>query len=125
VGDYEPVVKALASGADPAMLCQTCPWDRMCVSPPTMTRGDIDAKMAEAQAIDAKKLRESSAAAFGIPRSDAEGMPIATLVTAMTFGNRDLMAMVCPVFALRLRSSGGRGIADNLKTAMQAWDDTK
>lgn len=122
MGNYEPVVEALAKGADPAMLCTTCPWDRTCVTPPTTTRREIDAKMAEAQATDEKRLRETSAAGFGIQRSEA-GMPVATLMAAVAWGGKDLSAMVCPVFALRLRSSGGRSIADNLKTAMQAWDD--
>jgi hypothetical protein len=60
--------------------------------------------------------------AFGIQRSD-DAMPVATLVTAMTYAGKDLAAQLCPVFALRLRSSGGRRIADSLKDAMQAWDD--
>lgn len=68
------------------------------------------------------RLRESSVPAFGIQRSD-DAMPVATLVTAMTYAGKDLAAQLCPVFALRLRSSGGRRIADSLKDAMQAWDD--
>lgn len=121
MGNYEPVVKALAEGRDPAMLCTTCPWDRTCVTPPEVTRGDIQAKMAEAAAIDEQRFRETASPGFGIQRDDA--MPVATLVTAMTWGGRDMAATICPVFALRLRSGSGRKIADNLKAGMQAWDD--
>ena len=51
------------------------------------------------------------------------GMPVTLLMTAVTLGGRDTAAQICPVFALRLRSSGGRQIADGLKDSMQKWDD--
>ena len=54
-----------------------------------------------------------------------EGMPTGSLLTALMFAGKDTSAQVCPVFALRLRSSGGRKIADTFKGLMQGWDDQK
>jgi hypothetical protein len=52
-------------------------------------------------------------------------MPVGSLLTAMFVGGKDTSAQVCPVLALRLRSSGGRKIADTFKGLMQDWDDQK
>lgn len=112
MNDYESVSKALAGGAEPRLLCATCPWDRYCITPPTMTRADIDARMKEAEQIDARPDKDGK-----------EKMPIGSLLTAVMFAGRDTSAQVCPVFALRLKSSGGRAIADEVKARMQGWDD--
>ncbi len=117
MSDYSAVQKALTSGADPAMLCATCPWDRTCLAPPTMTTGEIDAKVNEARAEDDK--RRAEAQALGKPPD----MPVGSLMTALVFAGKDTSAQVCPVFTLRLRSSNGRQIADGLKASMQRWDD--
>jgi len=117
--DYQAVQKALSGGADPAMLCATCPWDRNCFSPPTMTSAEIEQRMAEAQHKD-----EMAAKAARAEGRDA-GMPAGTLMTALLFAGKDTSAQVCPVFGLRLRSSGGRKIADAFKSLMQEWDDQK
>ncbi len=117
MSDYQAVSKALESGASPAMLCQTCPWDRTCLTPPSMTSAEINAKMQEAAQDEDKKAQEAAAA------GKSPGMPIGSLMTAVIFAGKDTSAQVCPVFALRLRSSGGRQIADGLKASMQAWDD--
>lgn len=109
---FTDVKKALADGADPAMLCMTCPWDRFCVTPPSMTKQEIDAQFAEAKRQDEQRLKEPG----------AERMPAATLLTALTVGGRDTMSMICPVLALRLRLPDGRGIVDGLKTIMQAQE---
>lgn len=112
--DYTPVQDALAAGTPPAMMCMTCPWDRNCVTPPTMTTADIDAKMTEAAHLD--EVRRASAEGRLVP-------PTGILIAAAIFGGKDTSAQVCPVFALRLRSSGGRNIADGIRESMQAWDD--
>lgn len=119
VTDYSPVQKALAAGAQPAMLCATCPWDRMCITPPTMTTADIEAKMSEAARQDDERL--AAAQAVGKPPE----MPVGSLMTALVYAGKDTSAQVCPVFALRLRSSGGRQIADATKATMQGWDDER
>jgi len=115
--DYTTVQKALEDGADPAMLCATCPWDRYCVNPPSMTRAEIDAKIAQAGAEDDRDYVQAVAAGKN------PGMPTRSLLTAITFAGKDTAGALCPVFALRLRSSSGRGIADTLKDVMQKWDD--
>ena len=119
MSDYTAVKKALTDGAQPAMLCATCPWDRTCVSPPTMTSAEIDAQMAEAAKQDDQKLTEARAT------GQDPGLPAGTLMTALAYAGKDTSAQVCPVFALRLRSSGGRQIADAMKATMQGWDDER
>jgi hypothetical protein len=116
VSDYQAVQNALERGASPAMLCETCPWDRNCISPPSMTAGDVEARVAEAA--EADRQRAEMAAIRG-----GESMPTGTLLTALFLGGRDTQAQVCPVFALRLRSSAGRRLADSVRSAMQSWDD--
>ena len=115
MNDYRAVSDALAKGASPAALCATCPWDRYCINPPSMTRDDVDKRMKEAQAKDEVK------AAAGNDKSG--GVPINTILNIVTFASKDMEAMVCPVFALRLRSSDGRAIVDTMKASMKAWDD--
>jgi hypothetical protein len=117
MSDYTAVQKALADGAEPRMLCATCPWDRNCVSPPTMTSAEIDAQIAQATEMDDKRAEEARLAGQPAP------MPTGALMTAMVVGGRDTMGQFCPVFALRLRSSGGRRVADLTRSAMQSWDD--
>lgn len=119
MSDYAAVKKALTDGAQPAMLCATCPWDRTCISPPTMTSAEIDAKMAEAAAQDDQKLATAKLVGEG------DGFPVGTLVTALAYAGKDTSAQICPVYALRLRSSGGRQIADAMKATMQGWDDER
>lgn len=60
--DYETVSKALASGVEPAMLCATCPWDRYCVTPPTMGRADVEARVRDAQQQDQEEAAKAQAA---------------------------------------------------------------
>lgn len=118
MSDYKAVQDSLGSGADPAVLCAICPWDRYCVTPPTMTRADIDQRLKEADAQD--KAREADAVVGGKPAA----MPVHSLMTALVFAGRDTQAGICPVFALRLRTGGGRRIADAIKSQMQGWDES-
>ena len=118
MSDYQNVQKALAKGADPAMLCTTCPWDRYCVTPPTMTKAEIDTKLAEATKDDSEKAAHAKAL------GKDPGMPVGSLMAALVFAGRDTSGQLCPVFALRLRSGSGRMAADLLKNAMQKWDDS-
>jgi hypothetical protein len=117
--DYQAVQKALAAGTDPAMLCATCPWDRNCFSPPTMTAADVEQQIREA------KAKDERAAEMARLSGRDPAMPVGTLMTALIYGGKDTSAQVCPVFGLRLRSSGGRKIADTFKALMQEWDDQK
>ena len=106
-GDYRKVKEELARGTAPELLCATCPWDRLCVTPPTMTREEIDREMAHAKAEDATR--------------DPHGreMPVQMMVTALTYGGRDKMGVLCPVFALRLRGPDGRAVADGIRALMR------
>ena len=117
--DYQPVQKALSEGTDPAMLCATCPWDRNCFAPPTMTSAQIDAHVAEAARQDEERALAAVAGGGSAP------LPTGTLLSVAIYAGRDTAAQVCPVLGLRLRSSGGRKIADTFKGLMQDWDDQK
>jgi hypothetical protein len=117
MSDYKQVQDALAAGTDPAMLCATCPWDRNCITPPTMTRSEIDAEIAKSQAQDDERMKAAELA------GQKPTMPIGSLMTAIVMGGRDTSAQICPVFALRLRSSAGRSLADSVRSTMQKWDD--
>jgi hypothetical protein len=119
MSDYQAVQKALEGGTEPAMLCATCPWDRNCVTPPTMTSAEVEAHITAAAARDEARL----AAATGTGASP--GLPTATLITMAAYGGRDGAAPCCPVFALRLRTSTGRNLAELVKDSMQKWDDDK
>jgi hypothetical protein len=121
MADYEPVQKALGEGLDPAMLCQTCPWDRPCITPPTMTSAEVKAHMDKAVRED----MERAAVTGGGGRESGLSAIAGTLMTAVAFGGKDTAAQVCPVFALRLRSGAGRSIADSLRESMQGWDDQR
>lgn len=116
--DYEPVAKALAEGADPAMLCATCPWDRNCVNPPSMTRGEIDRQMKDAAAKDEATMAAARLAGQEVP------LPAPTLLTAVAIGGKDTALQACPVLGLRLRSADGRRLADQIRSLMQGWQDS-
>lgn len=113
MSDYRAVTSALARGDDPAMLCTTCPWDRNCINPPTMTRDDVEQKSRESMA---------RAEAQG-PDPTGERTAAAVIMTAIALGGQDTSSQVCPVFALRLRSGDGRKIAETVRGLMQGWED--
>lgn len=105
--DYDRVDQELARGTAPELLCATCPWDRLCIAPPAMSRQEIDQQLAAAQKKDDAR------------NPGGTGMPMETLLTAAIYGGRDQMATLCPVFALRLRGPDGRGVADAVRTLMR------
>jgi hypothetical protein len=115
--DYGRLEDALAAGAEPAMLCATCPWDRYCVTPPTMTKADVDEALRKATAEDDLRAQQARSQGKEPP------LPMGGLLTAITTGSRHRTASICPVFALRLRSGRGRDIVDGAKVLMQGWDD--
>jgi hypothetical protein len=103
---YDRVEEALAAGAEPRLLCATCPWDRYCVTPPTITKADVDRKLEEARVQDEADRRRRAAA------GERPDLPVGSLLTALTFDGRHQQATICPVYALRLRSSRGRELVD-------------
>jgi len=104
------IKNALKNGADPKMICATCPWDRFCIEPPSMTEGDIQAEIDKS-----KTPREGDG---------KDGALIGGLLTSLMFGGRDTQASICPILANRLRTSDGRRIVDTMRSLMQGWDDT-
>lgn len=107
---YEQVKKALADGADPDMLCMTCPWDRNCITPPDMTAGDIQAHIDKARRQD----EQNKLAGRG------DGFPVGTLLTSVVMAGRDTSAQICPVLAMRLKLPEGREVVDLIKNHMQS-----
>lgn len=82
-----------------------------------MTRQDVDKHIAAAQKTDERRAAAATAAGETAP------LPAATIVTIATHGLAYVQSLVCPVFAVRLRSGEGRRIVDEVKASMQAWDD--
>lgn len=111
---YEAVTKALASGADPAMLCATCPWDRNCVNPPLMTSGEINQQISAAAAKDEAAMKADP----------SKTMPVGALLSIIAYAGKDTALQACPVLSLRLRSSDGRKLADLIRSAMQSWEES-
>lgn len=107
--NYQKVADALKDGADPAMLCMTCPWDRFCITPPSMSREEIDRQIEEAGRKDDEKGAQDG----------GKSMPVATLMTALMFAGRDTQAQLCPVLAMRLKLPEGRTVVDLVKKQMQ------
>jgi len=114
---YNAVKEALAKGAPPEMLCGTCPWDRHCITPPSMTSAEVQQLQAKAKAKDEAEMEAARM------RGETPSMPMGTLMTALVFAGKDEQATLCPVFSARLRSSQGRVITDGFKTQMTNWDD--
>ena len=105
MADYRQVSEALAAGADPHMLCETCPWDRNCINPPSMTAAEVAEKTAPPIAKEGEK---------------ADGVLMAGLIASLAFAGKDTAAQVCPVFAVALRTSEGRQINEEMRSRMLA-----
>ena len=115
MADYNPVKEALAAGADPAMLCATCPWDRNCVTPPAMTSAEVEQHIKKAGEADERKALEDG--------PGANRMPVGTLMAVAIYAGKDTALQACPVLGIRLRDSGGRKLADQVRSFMQSWQD--
>lgn len=114
---YKEVQEALAQGVEPTMLCATCPWDRYCITPPSMTKGEVDQRLDEAKAKDEADRKKAEA------EGKSPNLPMGQFIMALAVSGKDLTASCCPVFVTWLRSSAGRGIVDGMKATMQGWDD--
>ncbi len=85
--------------------CQTCQWNKACIDPPSMTKEEVEAKMAESKpSQDADK-------------ESGEKSIMGSLMSAMFFGSKDRECHVCPVFAERLRS--GPELSNQIKEIMK------
>jgi hypothetical protein len=110
---HDQARKSLAEGVAPELVCATCPWDRLCVEPPTVSRAEIDRQLERSKAEDEARVRRNP-----------EAIPLVTLTMAAILGGRDTSGRLCPVFALRLRGPEGRNLADVLRVQMQGWRET-
>lgn len=123
--DYEQVQVALSNGIAPAMICSGCPWHRPCITPPEMTKSQVDQKLQESQ----QQIESGLGHGIGDADDHAEGRGLGalmgTLMTTMFFSGKDLQATVCPVLVARMQGSDGRKIADNIRAQMQGWDDSE
>jgi len=115
---YEQVAAELAKGTQPAALCLTCPWDRNCLTPPTMSTADVDKVVEEAAARDEARMLAAQAAGQPVP------MPTTTIMMAAVYAGRDTALQACPVLAVRLRSADGRKAAEAVKALMQSWEES-
>jgi hypothetical protein len=61
------------------MLCATCPWDRNCISPPTMTSEEVKAKVDEAIAKEDQRVKADKRAGRAV------GMPVEALMTTIVY----------------------------------------
>jgi len=105
---YDAVKKSMSAGTPHELICAACPWDRLCIQPPSMTSAEVEQHMADAEAKDAAKATEGG-----------QGMPMVTLMTALAYAGKDTAAQICPVFAVRLRGPEGRQIADGVRKSMR------
>ena len=120
MADYKQVTDALASGVEPALICSTCPWDRFCITPPSMTREDVDRQLEESKRSDEDAIAKSKAEG----KDAGLGGIMGTLLTSMMVSGKDTQAQVCPVLVARMRGSEGRKIVDGVRSQMQTWDDS-
>lgn len=104
---YQDVQAELGRGTSPAVLCATCPWDRMCIQPPKIDHREGTRQIEEATT---KDLADDPT------RSK---LPMGALLTALTVSLQTDAARVCPVFAAKLRSPEGRVIADSIRVQMR------
>ena len=111
--DYKRVSDALRDGAEPEMLCMTCPWDRFCITPPSMTSADVERATEEAKRRDDEKVERRRA------EGKDPGMPVDSMLTIITMAGKDTSCSVCPVFALRLRTEDGQAMASTIRTHMR------
>jgi hypothetical protein len=109
---HEQAKKSLAEGVPPELVCATCPWDRFCIEPPSLSSAEIDRRLEQSKAQD-----EASA------KKNPNAMPTASLLTILAYSGRDTAGRLCPVFMLRLRGPDGRRVADAIRAQMQGWSE--
>jgi hypothetical protein len=107
MSSYEPVKKAMAAGTPLELICASCPWDRLCVQPPTMTSAEVEQLIAAADAKDRAR--------------DPNGLPAGLMMTTVMLAGKDGCGAMCPVFSARLRSD--RQVADGIRNAMRGYGE--
>ena len=82
-----------------------------------MSSADIQRELDQAKIQDERYAEKAALEGKPAPLS------MGSLLMTVMMGTKDLEALVCPVFTLRMRSSRGRVIADLVRETMLTWDD--
>lgn len=69
--------------------CSTCPWNKNCIEPPSMTKEDVEKTVEEMEEKGGSK----------------EGKLMSGLMSALVFVGKDKECHACPVFIEKLRQS--------------------
>lgn len=105
MSNYTQVSEALDRGVQPEMICSTCPWDRLCIEPPSMTRAEVAEKTAVPKVEDGQSMTDK--------------VLTNSIINLLAFAGKDQSATVCPVLAVRLRTNDGKHVADTIRSIMQ------
>lgn len=103
---YTDVTQALDRGVEPKELCSTCPWDRHCVNPPTVSRAEVEAKTAPPAGLDAEDAGQATKAL------------VRGLLDLVIYVGKDRQLEACPVLAAELAGPGGCALHDAVRTHM-------
>jgi len=110
--NVEAIKDALKAGTEPRMICMTCPWDRFCLTPPSMTSFDIENQI--------NKMKEEDEKAS---EKDGTNHFMGAMMGTILFTGKDTQATLCPIVVNRLQTSDGRKIVDSIRDMMQEWED--
>lgn len=80
--------------------CATCPWNRNCIEPPTMTADDVKGVI--------EKQEEGNS---------SEKRMVGGILATMVFGGKDTECRACPIFIERLRQ--GPELSGRVKEIMK------
>lgn len=108
---HQQAKQELERGTPAEVICATCPWDRLCVQPPSMSEQEYR------RAVDEAERKDRERDPLGTK------MPAGMLMTALTLGSHVSSGQLCPVFALRLRGPDGRKVADGVRELMRAYGE--
>jgi len=88
--------------------CATCPWNKNCIEPPSMTEAEVKAKLDESMPTKTDRIDE---------HEDIGKSLIGGLMTTLMFSGKDTECKVCPTFAAAMKS--GPELSQHIKAFMQ------
>lgn len=71
--------------------CSTCTWNKFCITPPVMTKAEVDATLKK----DLDKAKDK----------EGDGGLLGAMLGGMLLAGKDTECHVCPVFAAKLRET--------------------
>ena len=86
--------------------CSTCPWDKFCIQPPSMTEEQVEAEI--------KKDRGGNDPEDPKAR---EGAMIGGIMSALMFAGKDRECRACTTFITKLRE--GPELSNRIRAIMQ------